>query len=259
MRLTRKIQKFFFERLIGKIFFQRHRESLKKMNPWARLIRRTNQFLNEKGCTPPWIYTKQECLNFWAQLDNKSSNTGNRPEKYAGKERGIIDFLHDFWRPEIRIEHRILELGCNAGGNLIWLHRLGYSHLSGIEINPHAIAEMRRAFPELVSNAEIMLGSGAAVLTKMPADSVDVIFTLGVAMHIHPSDNFIFAEMARVTRKYICTVEPETANSNYVFARNYERIFKNLGLTQLKSCLITPNAYPHVANPGLTARLFAKS
>jgi len=251
-----RIRKIIFERMLGKVFFQRQTDAFRQ-NTLRRLIRKINQTFNERGYTPPWIYTKKECLEFWQSIDNKATSVGNRPEKYATKERGIVEVLHSFWSPQVQMEHSILELGCNAGGNLHWLDKLGYIDLRGVEINQNAIKSLHHFFPELGGKLRIYENDIETALNQMDENSVDVIFTMGVAMHIHPKDNHLFKEMMRVAKKYICTVEPETANSNYVFARNYRRVFEKIGATHLKSCLTTNRAFPQIPKPGLTLRFFA--
>ncbi|MCX5666788.1 MAG: class I SAM-dependent methyltransferase [Candidatus Omnitrophica bacterium] len=236
-RVFKKIQNRIFHRVLGKMFFQGEdfytKPSLKKF-----FIRNINQFVNEKGWQTPFIYTNEECLDFWKSIDNKSPSIGNRPENYAKKENTIVEFLHNFWTPEIEKANSILEIGCNCGANLFILNRLGYINLTGVEINPMAIKEMEKSFPRLKENINILIGDIGEILRKMKDGEADIIFTMGVCMHIHPTKNYIFEEIARVAKKYICTIEPETANSNYVFARNYRRVFEKLGCRQLKSVLV---------------------
>ena len=253
--VLRKIYKRFFERIIGKIFCESQTDILTKPFIFKRIIRTINQKLNEKGYSVPWIYTKEECSEFWKEMDNASTSKGNRPENYAKKPREIIDFLHIFWAPQVDKNDSILEIGCNCGANLSWLSKLGYENLSGIEISTEAIEQMKSSFPEL--NAKIYSGDIASLLPTLPSKSFDMIFTMAVAMHIHPKNNFLFSEIARVSKKYICTIEPEVANSNYVFARNYRKLFHKIGIEQIKSVLITKEAFPDIAGyAGCVARIY---
>lgn len=251
-----RLRKLIFEKILGRLFYLRQSDAVRMTGP-MRFICGFNQALNEKGIAPPWIYTRKECLEFWSSINNTSASDGNHPEKYALKDRGIVDVLHAFWSPQVQLTHSILELGCNAGGNLHWLNELGFHSLRGVEINMNAVRQLRESFPELSRKLQLEEDDIESALGKMRDNSVDVIFTMGVAMHIHPKDNRIFSEIFRVAAKYICTVEPETANSNYVFARNYRRVYERLGAAQLKSCLITRHAFPEIPNPGLTLRLFS--
>ncbi|MBN2190750.1 MAG: methyltransferase domain-containing protein [Candidatus Aureabacteria bacterium] len=252
----RKVHKRIFERGLGKLFYQEQKDFLNDKGLMKYVVRYINQKITESGHSAPWVYTKQECLDFWRSIDNKHSSTGNRPEAYAKKAADIIGFLHNFWSPQVKYDDSILELGCNCGSNLHWLHKMGYKNLSGMEINPEAVEQAYISFPGMKGAVNISLGSIEELLPKMPSKSVDAIFTMGVSMHIHPSDNFLFREMRRVARKHICTMEPESANSNYVFARNYRRVFRRLGCHQLKSSMITKEAFPKVNYEGCVARLF---
>lgn len=252
----RKVKRFIFERIIGRIFFQRHRDSLTKNGPWFDWIKSINQKLNESGAQAPWVMSKEDCHAFWGGMTNDTKSTGNLPERYAKKSDGIIHFLHDFLRPQAGFNDSITELGCNVGANLYYLSQLGYQKLGGVEISRNALDQMDIFFPGLSAKLDLKHGDMRDILNDCGDHSVDFLFTIGVSMHVHPKDNFIFREMTRVAKKGVCTIEPETANSNYVFARNYRRVFEKLGFVQLKSVLITSKAYPEVPNPGLTARLF---
>jgi SAM-dependent methyltransferase len=236
-RIFRKVQNRIFHRVFGKLFYQGGdfytKPSLKKV-----FIRNLNQSLNEKGYQTPFIYTYDECLDFWKSIDNNNPSDGNRPNRYAKKNNHTIDFLHNFWIPEVSKNDTILELGCNCGANLFWLKEMGYTKLAGAEINPNAIKQMDESFPDLRKSINLLTGDIGEILKKMEDGEVDVIFTMAVSMHIHPTKNYIFREMARVAKKYICTFEPESANSNYVFARNYRRLFGKLKCCQLKSVLV---------------------
>lgn len=256
----RKIHKFFFERIVGKLFYQYQDEALKKQTPFKRFLRFINQRSNEAGFQLPWYYTKEECVEFWQSISNQSLSIGNRPEGYARKDHRIIDVLHfDFWFPICGPENSVLELGCNCGANLFWLNKLNYKDVSGIEVNPNAIEQMDKTFPEFRSIAKIKVGSFENLLPQLPADSFDMVFTMGVSMHIHPHNNYLFDEMVRISKKFICTIEPEYANSNYVFARNYRRFFKKMGCSQIRSVLLTEEAFPGIKDySGCTMRLFKK-
>ncbi len=255
--LLRRIHNSFFHRLIARSCFEVGQSYHDKPLLRQKIAVNVSQFLNEKGFQTPLILTKNECLEFWVSMGNASSSIGNRPEVYATKGRGIIDFLHTFWTPEVQIKDSLLELGCNCGANLYWLNEIGYSQLSGVEISPAAVRQMRESFPSLAQRVPVHLGAMDAWLKNAPSRSVDVIFTMGVSMHIHPVDNFVFREMTRVSKKYICTVEPESENSNYVFSRNYRRIFERLGASQVKEKIIRRQEHPDLGGYiGCTARLF---
>ena len=166
--------------------------------------------------------------------------------------------MHEFWSPQVKLSDSILELGSGAGADLYHCYELGYKNLLGIEISQDAVDVMKKVFPELAKKYRIFVGSFEDVLPKFDTDSVDVIFTMGVSQHIHPTSNFLFNEMVRVARKYICTIELESGNYSSMFSRNYRRVFQRLGCFQLKSVLITKGAFPGVIRTydNYVARLF---
>lgn len=255
--VLRRLRNGIFHRVIGRRFFEISRDYYEKPSMRKKAAVAVNQFLNERGWQTPLILTKDECLAYWASMGNESASVGNRPVGYATKGRGMIDVLHSFWSPEVTPKDEILELGCNCGVNLYWLKELGYSHLSGVEVSPAAIGQLRESFPALAVSAKFHLAPMDQWLKSTPSKSYDVVFTMGVSMHIHPADNFVFREMTRIARKYVCTVEPEPENSNYVFSRNYQRVFERLGATQVKGLNISRKEFPELIGYfGCDARLF---
>lgn len=253
-----KAQRKFFGRYVGKLFYQPRIDKQGNLVRLRKFFGPINQRLTEAGKNLPWILTGQECIDFWSSVCNDPKYAGLRPDEYASKPGGIVQFLHEFWSPWVDLDNTILELGCNAGANLEYLRKLGYSNLLGIEVNQNAIDEMKMTFPELATKSKIYIGSLEDLLPGFATDSVDVIFSMAVALHIHPTSTFLFSEMARVARKYICTIELEAANCSYVFARNYRRLFQRLGCPQVKSVMITKEAFPSVSrkHDGYVARLF---
>lgn len=219
---------------------------------------RLNQALFERGIAPPWVWSAERCRAYWASRTEQSN--GNQPSSYSHKQQAIVEFLHGFWQPYVSPEMSFLETGCNAGANLHGLRKRGYRDLGAVEINPAAIAELRRAFPEL---HDVKLSEGALedVLAAMPSRSVDVVFSMAVLIHIHPASDRIFAEMARIARRYVCVVEAETVTLSYIFARNYRRVFERLGYVQLRSARLSEAAFPEVGPDyfGYTARLLSRA
>jgi SAM-dependent methyltransferase len=168
-----------------------------------------------------------------------------------------VDFLAGFWQPEVTTEHSILEVGCNAGTNLDRLRELGYARLSGVEINPEALELLRSSYPELASSAELQLGPSENVLRELPDNSADVVFTMVVLLHVHPSSTELFRDLVRVARKYLCTIEAESALAAYVFPRDYGRVLRRLGCREVRSIRLARSSHPEVGLGyyGYTGRL----
>jgi SAM-dependent methyltransferase len=245
-----------FRQCVGKLFYQLRVD--KKGNPTSLrpFFGKLNQRLMEKGYATPWILTRNEC---W-ELHTVAPYANDIAFQLIQKPQGIVQFLHEFWSPQVEPADSVLELGSGPGANLNYLYKLGYKNLKGIEIKQETVDKMNETFPELMTRCEVTVGSLEDVLPEFGTDSVDVIFTMAVAEEIHPTSNFLFKEMVRMARKYICTIEMEVGNCGYIFSRNYRRVFQSLGCSQIKSTLITKGAFPNVNRgyDGYIARLFCK-
>ena len=135
---------------------------------------------------------------------------------------------------------RFLEVGCNSGNQLLMLRQMGWSNLSGTELQPYAMEIARSRLPE----ATFKLGSALAL--PWEDCSFDVVFTCGVLIHILPTDlPLVMNEIYRTTREYIWGTEyyaPEVTQVVYRdhsellwkmdFARQYMQRFPDLELVK---------------------------
>lgn len=133
-----------------------------------------------------------------------------------------------------------LEAGCNTGNQLMLLREMGYSNLSGVELQPYALEIARHRLPG------ISLKLGSVLSLPYEDASFDVVFTSGVLIHIAPHDlSRVVDEIYRCSRDYIWGMEyyaPETAEVSYRghggllwkmdFARRYLERFANLELVR---------------------------
>lgn len=230
---------------------------LRRPSLGRRLATRLDQALVEGGRTAPWVMSADEVREYWASRD--TSADANNPLYFAHKDVRIVDFMAHFWSPEVGRGDRVFELGPNAGSNLNRLRELGYSRLYGADINPHALEELERSFPELAGSVTLWTGAFEDVLPTIEDDAFDVVFTTAVLMHVHPSSHRIFREIVRIAGRHVCVIEPEETSNTYVFPRNYGRVFRRLGCRELRSVPIGPETAPDVHRDydGYTARLFA--
>ena len=221
-----------------------------------RLSLATSRALVERGRTPPWTWSSAECHEFWAETDH--TGTGNAPAAYAGKSTTIVDALDAFWSPDVGPANSVLELGCNAGGNLDGLRAKGFGNLAGVEISSEALEELARRFPELERAATLHHGPAEEVMPRLPDASVDVVFTMAVLLHIHPSSHHVLEHMVRIARRHVCVIEAEHVLCAYIFPRNYKQVFERLGCVQIREQTITRRTHPEVEDGyfGYTARLF---
>lgn len=128
----------------------------------------------------------------------------------------------------------ILEVGCNAGNQLVLLESMGFSNLTGIDICPAAVAKARERglFDARVASArELPFGQGV----------FDLVFTSGVLSHLGP-DNVEEAvrEAVRVTGRWFWGCEyyqvPDqyqvcpTAALGYLWPADYPAMFAAAGM-----------------------------
>lgn len=135
---------------------------------------------------------------------------------------------------------KFLEVGCNAGNQLLMLRQMGWKNLSGTELQPFALEIARSRVP----GATFKLGSALAL--PWEDCSFDVVFTCGVLIHISPTDlPSVMDEIYRTTKEYIWGSEyyaPELTQVPYRdhrellwkmdFAREYLQRFPDLELVK---------------------------
>jgi pseudaminic acid biosynthesis-associated methylase len=130
--------------------------------------------------------------------------------RYFGITRTAIN--QDFLRT-IPKDATFLEVGCNAGNQLLLLQRMGYTNLSGIELQPYAL-EIARS-----RTRNISLAQGSVLSIPYGDVSFDLVFTSNVLIHIAPGDlPRAMDEIHRCTRKFIWGVEyfaPSVTEVNY--------------------------------------------
>jgi pseudaminic acid biosynthesis-associated methylase len=141
---------------------------------------------------------------------------------------------------DIAKDDSFLEVGCNTGNQLLLLQQMGYSHLSGVELQPYALEIARRRLPG------VSLKLGSALALPHADSSFDVVFTSGVLIHIPPHDlPSALDEIHRCSRTYIWGMEyyaPEVTEVTYRshsgllwkmdYARGYLERFPDLELVR---------------------------
>lgn len=245
------------QKILGPIFYQSRLNSNGDIVSPRAIICDTHQKMVEQGIDLPWLMSEEQCSEFWSSRSSNDEDD-NHTKTYSDKDLNIVNAMHEFWKDFIALDDNVLELGCNCGANLNGLFKLGYKDLNGVEINNKAIDWMKSVFPEMASKTTVHQGLLQNVVPDLKSNSYDLIFTMAVLIHVHPKSNFLFQEMKRVAKKYVAVVECETANCNYVFARNYKRMFEQLGCKEVKAEFITKETHPQVARDydGFIMRLF---
>jgi pseudaminic acid biosynthesis-associated methylase len=111
------------------------------------------------------------------------------------------------------LDTSFLEVGCNTGNQLLLLQQMGYSTLSGVELQPYALSIARRRVPS------VSLKLGSALSLPYEDGYCDLVFTSGVLIHIAPNDlPHAMDEIHRCARTFIWGFEyyaPNLTEINY--------------------------------------------
>lgn len=125
---------------------------------------------------------------------------------------------------------RVLEVGCNVGGNLRWIaDRIGSEGTYGVDINSKALRQLHAELPDV--NA---LWNRARELPFRDG-WFDLTFTMGVLIH-QPEATLIdvMSELVRTSRRWILCAEyhgetteevPYRGQEGALFRRDYGRLY----------------------------------
>lgn len=144
----------------------------------------------------------------------KNPNDGRNSYRFyqTGYERSL--FAASIFLKYIPFDANIVELGCNIGRNLRVLEAIGYTKLTGVDINADAVKNK-------ITTAPIVLGS---IEDYLCINTHSVVFTMATFEHIHKDSEWIF-DIIRNTASIIVTIEDEHQRSHRHFPRNYKKVF----------------------------------
>lgn len=143
---------------------------------------------------------------------------------------------------------RILEVGCGSGRHLAQLHDHGFENLTGIDVNDESFDVLAEHYPQLAEAGTFHVGAIEDLLPEYPDGTFDVVYSVETLQHVHPDNEWVFEELARVTDDLLVTAEnegnsPERGRDDravsYVdddfplYHRNWKRVFTDIGLAQL--------------------------
>lgn len=176
--------------------------------------------------------SREQLHDYW----RNPVDPGNRPDDYVTGDRSrfLVDLIQRHDKGPEAVRARILEIGCNVGRNLEALRQAGFPNLTGIEINPHAIELLRQTFPELGATAALRNAPVEEVVRTFVDREFDVVYSMAVLEHLHRDSEWVFAEMARISNRWVITIEDEYGIGERHFPRNYGRIFTALGYDQVE-------------------------
>lgn len=172
--------------------------------------------------------SKDSIQDYWRDPPGKN----NQPDAYVNYEAqsaavfGLVQELGVARGP-------VLEIGPNVGRSLRTFFDNGWTDLSGIEINPTAVAKMRSLFPEMASQANILNMPVEEAIVTLPERHFELVFSKAVLLHVHPDSDWVFERMARVTKGTLLVIENEDQQSYKLFPRQYRPIFEGHGMVQI--------------------------
>lgn len=115
-------------------------------------------------------YSRRYVESYWDGIDTDRDSTGTRRSRWLADLAPFCEAAS------------ALELGCGPGRNLWALQqRHPAMALHGIDINPDGIAHARRRI-----RGEFLAGDLYQLSALLGDRRVDVIFTMGVLIHLHP-------------------------------------------------------------------------
>ncbi|MFA6169587.1 MAG: class I SAM-dependent methyltransferase [Candidatus Margulisiibacteriota bacterium] len=215
-------------------------------------------FLGDLGFQPP--LASLDLAKRWEKQGTEGS--ADRPETYIKEDNSLVELFKEVL-PYLNKESKILELGCNVGRSLNYLHKLGFKNLTGIEIGPKAVEMSRTVFPEMARDSKLIVGSAPLEIKKLPTAEYDLVFCHSVLVNIHPKYNYLFKEMSRVSKKLVLILENE--GSLFAYPRDFQKSFERVGLKMVMSkifaegCRQFPDPYEEKdIYSNNTIRLFAK-
>lgn len=159
---------------------------------------------------------------FWA---------GEFGDAYTERNLGTVE-RGRFWR-SLATGHPFasaLEVGCNAGENLLALAALvDPAALAGVDVNEGALARARAALPAAD------LRQAAARRLPFDDDAFELVFTAMVLIH-QPDETLetVMSEIVRCSSRYVLAIEYESAeridltyrgHSGTLFKRPYARLY----------------------------------
>lgn len=120
---------------------------------------------------------------------------------------------------ETNKKDKILDLCCNQGRFLKFLHQKGYRSLLGVDIMSDAIKKLQKSKEYKIGGLQAEEDLAQEFIKKMKPNSIDYVITYSATVELlHPSFN-IFKELKRITRKGFIFVINENGHSYPRFYR----------------------------------------
>jgi pseudaminic acid biosynthesis-associated methylase len=167
---------------------------------------------------------------FWSGDFGNSYITRNlkNPDQIYDGNITIENIFEEFFQ-NMDKSSKILELGCNIGLKLSLLHKMGFSDLSGVELNETAFNAAKK------NNPSIKFYNSSIEKFEPSEGEYDLVFTSGVLIHINPNSiNLILDKIVNLSKKYIFGFEyfsekleeiTYRGHSNVLWKQNFPLLF----------------------------------
>jgi len=197
--------------------------------------------------------TLEYTQNYWKT--RHPDDNENSPENYVDNRPSLekrSEYLHGLVEKYCSANCNIIELGCNAGRNLNYLYESGYRNLTGLEINPNALEILRKKFPDMAGDINLILGSIEDNIEFIPDDQYDLVYTMAVLQHVHYDSDWIFSEITRICSNKLILIESSANDSWRHYPRDFVKIFSELGFDLIFS------GVPEGFVKGFSAEVYSK-
>lgn len=219
-----------------------------------KLLVRYAKHNSMKGNTPIFGHDDKYVQTFWKNRNKKDIEL--KYKEFPERTKFLYDQISNL---KISKHEPILEIGCNLGRNLAFLFDNGFNNLTGIEIGVKAVELMKEIHPKMYENSKILEGSVEEKIKQIKDNEISLTFTNEVLQHIHPSSNFVFDEISRITSQFIVLRERESLYSpSTEFPRDYGKIFEDLGWKLTTHRTVT-EVLDNYKEKDYTLRIFEKS
>ena len=124
---------------------------------------------------------------------------GNFGDDYTERNLEIADRSEFFKSLDPYNVRSALEVGCNVGTNMEYLKEMG-CEVAGVDLNAHAL--------NIADKKGLEVYYGNANDLDIASDEYDLVFTVGVLIHLNTPDLIrAMQEMRRVSRKFVMFAE----------------------------------------------------
>lgn len=171
--------------------------------------------------------------DFWQQQFGDEYHRRNRVDWKARM---------DFWDSAMQYTgaKSVLDVGCGPGWNLLAIQAVAPgTELHGVDVNASAVEEARQ------HGLEAHCTPAIGIAGLYPAESIDLVATSGVLIHIAPADlEPVMRAIVATSGKYVLAIEYEAdaeteveyrGHKGKLWKRPFARLYQGLGLRLLST------------------------